>query len=58
MRRSSADPVLLLSLYVRREVDMLESVKQLVGVFGYAQEPDVLRLLDNIAVADVALAAL
>ena len=54
----AADPVLLLSLYISREVDMLESVKQLVGVFSYAQEPDVLRLLDNVAVADVALAAL
>ena len=38
----AADPVLLLSLYISREVDMLESVKQLVGVFSYAQEPDVL----------------
>ena len=38
----AAYPILLLSLYISREVDMLESVEELVGVFGYAQEPDVL----------------
>ena len=38
----AAYPILLLSLDVGGEIDVLEPVEELVGVFGYAQEPDVL----------------
>ena len=38
----AAYPILLLSLDVGGEIDVLEPVEELVGVFGYAQKPDVL----------------
>ena len=53
-----AYPVLLLELDIRQIVDVLEPLKELVGVGGDAQIPNVLGLLDYLAVADVALAAL
>ena len=38
----AAYPILLLSLDIGGEIDVLEPVEELVGVFGYAQKPDVL----------------
>ena len=52
------DPVLLLSTDVLREVDLVESFKELVRIFGYAQIPDFLFFLDDIAVADITFATL
>ena len=54
----ATDPVLLLELYIRKIINLVESGEELVGVLGYAQIPDILRLLDYVAVADIALAAL
>ena len=54
----TADPVDLLELDVFGIVHIVEAVKELVRIFGNAQIPYVLGKLDDIAVADVALAAL
>ena len=53
-----ADPVDLLGADVRQVVDFVETFEQLVGILRDAQVPDVLGLLDDVRVADVALAAL
>ena len=53
-----AYPVDLLLLYVGQIIDLIESFKQTVRVLRYAQIPYVLGLLHNVAVADIALAAL
>ena len=53
-----ADPVLLLKLDVGQIVHLFQSLKQLVCVLGDAQIPDLLGLLHDFAVADVALTAL
>ena len=37
---------------------MVQTLKQLIGIFRYAKIPDVLGLLNNFAVADIALSAL
>ena len=56
--RGLADPVLLLELDVRQIVNGLQPLQQLVCILGDAEIPDLLGLLDDLAVADVALAAL
>ena len=53
-----ADPVLLLELDVGQIVYLFQSLEQLVCVFCDAQIPDLLGLLDDLAVADVTLSAL
>ena len=53
-----ADPVLLLQLDIRQVVDLVQPCKQLVGIFGDAEIPDLLGLLHDLAVADVAMTAL
>ena len=53
-----ADPVDLLLLDVLGILNGFQTLQQLIGVFGDAQIPDVLGLLDDIGVADVALTAL
>ena len=53
-----ADPVDLLRLDVGGIVDVLETLEKLVCVFGYAEIPDVLRFLNDVTLADIALAAL
>ena len=52
------DPVDLLLLYVGKIIDLFKTAKELVGIFGDAQIPNVLRLLNDVAVADVAFTAL
>ena len=53
-----ADPVLLLELDVRQIVNGLQPLQQLVSILCDAEIPDLLGLLDNLTVADIALAAL
>ena len=52
------DPVDLLHLDIGEVVDVLQTLQELVGILGNAEIPDVLRLLDDVGVADVALTAL
>ena len=52
------DPVNLLLLDIRQIINLVKPVKQFVGVFGNPQIPNVFRLLNHFAVADVAFAAL
>ena len=54
----AADPGHFLLLDAVREIEPVEAVKKLVRVFGDPQIPDVLRQLDDVAVADIAFAAL
>ena len=56
--RGLADPVLLLELDVRQIINGFQTLKQLVGILRNAEIPDLFCLLDDVAVADVALAAL
>ena len=53
-----ADPVYLLLLDVGEIIDLFKTGKQLIGVFGDTQIPNVLGFLNDIAMADIALAAL
>ena len=53
-----ADPVDLLHADVLGIIHCVESGQELVGILGDLQIPDILGKLDDIAVADVALAAL
>ena len=53
-----ADPVDLLLLDVFGIIDGLEAFQELVGVLGDSQIPYVLGKLNDVAVADIALAAL
>ena len=39
-------------------IDVLKTVEQLIGICGYAQIPHILGALNDLAVADIALAAL
>ena len=52
------DPVDLLLLDVGQVVYLVQTLKQLVSVLGDAQIPDVLGLLDDIRLTDIALTAL
>ena len=52
------DPVYLLLLDVSRIVNVLQSLKKLVRILGDSQIPDILGLLDNVAVADVTFSTL
>ncbi len=54
----SADPGNFLLLHRFGIIYMLQSLEQLIRVFSDAQEPDVLRKLNDITVADIALASL
>ena len=53
-----SNPVFLLKANIGKKVNMVKTLKQLIGIFRYAKIPDVLGLLNNFAVADVTLAAL
>ena len=53
-----SDPVLFHGADVFREIDLVQAVQKLVRVLGDPEVPDLLLLLDDIAVADIALAAL
>ena len=54
----TADPVFLLELDVGQIVYFIQTEQQLVCIFGDAQIPDVLGLLNDIGMADIALTAL
>ena len=53
-----AYPVFLLELDIRKEINIFKSFEELVCVCGYAEIPYILRLLNNIGMAYIALAAL
>ena len=53
-----ADPVLLLEFDIRQIVHFFQTLQQLVCILGDPQIPDFLGLLDDLAVTNVALAAL
>ena len=53
-----ADPVFLLKADVRQIIDSVEPFEQLVGILRDPQIPNVLTLLDDVAVADITFAAL
>ena len=56
--RRFSDPMLLLQFRIRKIIDFFQSLQQFIGIFGYAQIPNVLRFLYNIRMAYIALAAL
>ena len=52
------DPVYLLHFNIGKVIYLLEALKELIGILCDAEVPYVLGLLDNIAMADIALTAL
>ena len=54
----AADPVDLLLFDIIRKIDKIESVEKFICIIGNLQIPYILRELDDVAVADIALASL